>query len=54
MTQKLDYSREEAMQILNNENYSDEQKRTLYNEYMNALKKNRKDTIVNNILLDIP
>ena len=49
MTQKLDYSREEAMQILNNENYSDEQKRTLYNEYMNALKKNRKDTIVNKL-----
>ena len=49
MTNKLDYSREEAMQILNNETYSDEQKRSLYEEYMNALKKNRKNTIVNKL-----
>ena len=49
MTQKLDYSREEAMLILNNENYSDEEKRKLYDEYMNNLKKNRKNTIVNKL-----
>ena len=49
MTQKLDYSREEAMQILNSENYSDEQKKTLYEQYMSALKKNRKNEIVNKL-----
>ena len=49
MTQKLDYSREEAMQILNSDNYSDEQKRTLYENYMNNLKKNRKSAIVNRL-----
>ena len=46
MTQKLDYSREEAMQILNNENYSEEDKRKVYEEYMNSLKANRKNEIV--------
>lgn len=49
MTQKLDYSREDAMKILNNESYSDEEKRSLYEEYMNNLKKNRKNTIVNRL-----
>ena len=49
MTQKLDYSREEAMQILNNENYSDEEKRKLYDTYMNELKKNRKTAIINKL-----
>ena len=49
MTSKLDYSREEAMQILNSENYSDDQKRKLYEEYMNSLKKNRKNYIVNKL-----
>ena len=46
MTQKLDYSREEAMQILNSQNYSDEEKRKLYESYMNDLRKNRKNLIV--------
>ena len=49
MTNKLDYSREEAMQILNSESYSDEEKRKLYEEYMNNLKKNRKNYIVNKL-----
>ena len=49
MTEKLDYSREEAMQILNSESYSDEQKRKLYEDYMNNLKKNRKNAIVNKL-----
>ena len=46
---KLDYSREEAMQILNNANLSDEQKKTEYENYMNSLKKNRKTAIVNKL-----
>lgn len=49
MTQKLDYSREEAMQILNNESYSEEDKRKVYDEYMNSLKLNRKNAIVNKL-----
>ena len=57
MTQKLDYSREEAMQILNNSSYTDEDKRKLYEQYMNALKKNRKTKIIeklNEYARDIP
>ena len=57
MTQKLDYSREEAMQILNNSSYTDEEKRKLYDQYMNALKKNRKSAIIaklNECAKDIP
>lgn len=57
MTQKLDYSREDAMQILNNPNYSDEEKRNQYNEYMNELKKKRKNAIVtklNELAKEIP
>lgn len=57
MTQKLDYSREEAMQILNNENFSDEEKRKLYEKYMTELKRNRKNAIVeklNTCAKDIP
>lgn len=42
MAQKLDYSREDAMQILNNTNCSDEDKRSQYEEYMNNLKKHVK------------
>ena len=49
MTQKLDYSREEAMKILNSENYSDDEKRKLYEQYMSDLKKNRKNQIVNKL-----
>ncbi len=57
MTQKLDYSREDAMEILNNNNYTDEEKRTKYDEYMNTLKKARKNQIVeilNNSARQIP
>ena len=46
MTQKLDYSREDAMTILNNESYSDEEKKQVYEKYMSDLKKKRKDAIV--------
>lgn len=46
MTGKLDYSREEAMQILNDESYSDDDKRQKYDEYMDKLKKDRKNEIV--------
>lgn len=46
MTQKLDYSREDAMEILNNESYSDEEKKQVYEKYMSDLKKKRKDAIV--------
>lgn len=49
MTQKLDYSREEAMKILNSENYSDDEKRKLYEQYMTELKQNRKNQIVNKL-----
>ena len=57
MTQKLDYSREDAMQILNNTNCSDEDKRSQYEEYMNNLKKTRKNAIVtklNDLAREIP
>ena len=57
MAQKLDYSREDAMQILNNTNYSDEDKRSQYEEYMNNLKKTRKNAIVtklNDLAREIP
>lgn len=46
MTQKLDYSREDAMAILNNESYSDEEKKQVYEKYMSDLKKKRKDAVV--------
>ena len=49
MTQKLDYSREEAMQILNSQSYTDDEKKKLYEQYMNDLKKNRKNAIVNKL-----
>lgn len=57
MTQKLDYSREDAMQILNNVNFSDEEKRSQYEDYMNELKKTRKNVIVtklNDLAREIP
>ena len=57
MTQKLDYSREDAMEILNNVNFSDEEKRSQYEEYMSELKKARKNTIVtklNDLAREIP
>ena len=57
MAQKLDYSREDAMQILNNTNCSDEDKRSQYEEYMNNLKKTRKNAIVtklNDLSREIP
>ncbi len=46
MMQKLDYSREEAMEILNNTTYSDEEKKVMYEKYMSDLKKKRKDAVV--------
>lgn len=49
MVGKLDYSREDAMKILNSESYSDDDKRKLYDQYMNLLKKNRKNAIVNKL-----
>lgn len=49
MTEKLDYSREEAMLILNNDSYSDEDKRRIYDEYMDGLKKKRKNEIVSRL-----
>ena len=57
MTQKLDYSREDAMEILNNVNFSDEEKRSQYEEYMSELKKTRKNAIVtklNDLAREIP
>lgn len=57
MTQKLDYSREDAMEILNNVNFSDEEKRSQYEEYMSELKKARKNAIVtklNDLAREIP
>lgn len=57
MTQKLDYSREDAMEILNNVNFSDEEKRSQYEEYMSELKKTRKNEIVtklNDLAREIP
>ena len=49
MKERLDYSREDAMKILNNESYSDEDKRKLYDQYMSLLKKNRKNAVVNRL-----
>ncbi len=49
MTQKLDYSREDAMEILNNESYSDEEKKQVYEKYMSDLKKKRKDEIISRL-----
>lgn len=46
MMQKLDYSREDAMEILNNTTYSDEDKKVMYEKYMSDLKKKRKDAVV--------
>lgn len=46
MMQKLDYSREDAMEILNNITYSDEEKKVMYEKYMSDLKKKRKDAVV--------
>lgn len=57
MTQKLDYSREDAMEILNNVNFSDEEKRSQYEEYMSELKKARKNAVVtklNDLAREIP
>ena len=57
MTQKLDYSREDAMEILNNVNFSDEEKRSQYEEYISELKKARKKAIVtklNDLAREIP
>lgn len=57
MTQKLDYSREDVMEILNNVNFSDEEKRSQYEEYMSELKKTRKNAIVtklNDLAREIP
>ena len=57
MTQKLDYSREDAMEILNNVNFSDEEKISQYEEYMSELKKTRKNAIVtklNDLAREIP
>lgn len=57
MTQKLDYNREDAMEILNNVNFSDEEKRSQYEEYMSELKKTRKNEIVtklNDLAREIP
>ena len=57
MTQKLDYSREDAMEILNNVNFSDEEKRSQYEEYMSELKKTRKNALVtklNDLAREIP
>lgn len=57
MTQKLDYSREDAIEILNNVNFSDEEKRSQYEEYMSELKKTRKNAIVtklNDLAREIP
>ena len=57
MTRKLDYSREDAMEILNNVNFSDEEKRSQYEEYMSELKKTRKNAIVtklNDLAREIP
>ena len=57
MAQKLDYSREDAMEILNNVNFSDEEKRSQYEEYMSELKKTRKNAIVtklNDLAREIP
>lgn len=54
---KLDYSREDAMEILNSSNYTDTEKREQYEIYMVELKKNRKNKIVsklNNLAKEIP
>ena len=49
MTEKLDYSREDAMAILNSENYTDEDKKQIYDKYMSDLKKRRRKEIINRL-----
>ncbi len=49
MTQKLDYSKEDAIAILNSQNYSDVEKKQVYEQYMSNLKKNRKTAIVSRL-----
>lgn len=46
MTKELDYNNEVVLEILNNSNYTDEQKKELFEKYKNDLKKKRKDEIV--------
>ncbi len=57
MTNKLDYNQEAVLDILNNQNYTDEQKKQLYEKYQLDLKKKRKSEIVsrlNDYAKDIP
>lgn len=49
MTQKLDYNNDDALQILNSEHYTEEEKKQLYQQYMESLKRNRKGEIVNRL-----
>ena len=49
MSNKLDFSREDAMKILNSESYTEEQKKSLYDQYMSGIKKNRKEETINRL-----
>lgn len=46
---KLDYSNEDVMNILNNPNYSDDAKKELFEKYKLMLKENRKKEIINRL-----
>ena len=46
MTNKLDYNNDVVMETLNNPKYTDEEKKTLFEQYKKDLKKKRKEKIV--------
>jgi hypothetical protein len=57
MINKLDYNNEAVLDILNNPNYTDDQKKELFEKYKKELQKKRKDEIVsrlNDLARDIP
>lgn len=49
MTNKFDYNSEEVLKILNNTSYTDEQKKTLFENYKKDLKNLRKREIINRV-----
>lgn len=49
MTNKLDYNNEEVLEILNNDSYTDEQKKDLFEKYKQDLKEARKKEIISRL-----
>ena len=49
MISKFDYNSEDVMKILNNPEYTDEQKKQLFDKYKNDLKVLRKKEIISRV-----